>query len=336
MLETILPKLTAPQHTPRRVAAVVAVSGLTLTGTASMAMAEPHDPAADTAAPQAAPAVPAAVPTTVTVPVVDLDPAQVKLATSTVVADRVSVAKPEPVAVEPTAEQAEVTEPAVEETAVESQNDESDERENAESEDAESDERENRSEESGSGTDRAARDRSSSDDESTSREDRDQSDSESGDENRGDENRGDEDRHDESRSAARADEREQPQRAEKKQEKETASAGAVAGSSIVATARNGIGVPYVYAGSSTSGWDCSGFTQWVYAQHGVSLPHSASAQKNAGTVISKSEARPGDLVYTPGHVGIYAGNGTIIDAGSSGGKTTERSMWDANWTYVRI
>lgn len=111
---------------------------------------------------------------------------------------------------------------------------------------------------------------------------------------------------------------------------------AASGSSIVDTARSGIGVRYVYAGSTRSGWDCSGFTSWVYAQHGISLPHSASGQRAMGTTISASEARPGDLVYTPGHVGIYAGNGRIIDAGTSAGTTSERSMWSASWTYVRI
>lgn len=108
------------------------------------------------------------------------------------------------------------------------------------------------------------------------------------------------------------------------------------GGSIVETARNGIGVRYVYGGSTRGGWDCSGFTAWVYAQHGVSLPHSASGQKSQGTVISKSEARPGDLVYTPGHIGIYAGNNTIIDAGTSVKDTSERKMWSASWTFVRV
>lgn len=114
-------------------------------------------------------------------------------------------------------------------------------------------------------------------------------------------------------------------------------ASSVAGGSIVATARNGIGVPYVWAGSSRSGWDCSGFTSWVYAQHGIDLPHSASGQKAMGRAVSASEARPGDLVYTPGHIGIYAGNGQIIDAGRAGRTTSQRAMWSgASWTYVRI
>lgn len=117
---------------------------------------------------------------------------------------------------------------------------------------------------------------------------------------------------------------------------EDSSSAPAPSSSIVETARNGIGVPYKWAGSTRSGWDCSGFTSWVYAQHGIDLPHSASGQKSMGRVISKSEARPGDLVYTPGHVGIYAGGNKIIDAGNSARVTSERQMWSASWTYVRV
>lgn len=120
------------------------------------------------------------------------------------------------------------------------------------------------------------------------------------------------------------------------EETEEAASPAVAGSSIFATAKSGIGVRYKFGGSSRSGWDCSGFTSWVYRQHGINLPHSAGAQARMGKRISKSQARPGDLVYYPGHVGIYAGNGMILDAGNSRKDTSLRKMWKANWSYHRI
>lgn len=92
----------------------------------------------------------------------------------------------------------------------------------------------------------------------------------------------------------------------------------------------------MWGGSSTSGWDCSGFTAWVYAQHGISLPHSDSGQKSMGRVISKSEARPGDLIWKPGHIGIYAGGDMMIDAGNKRVGTSERHIYSGNWQYIRI
>lgn len=108
------------------------------------------------------------------------------------------------------------------------------------------------------------------------------------------------------------------------------------GESILATARSGIGVPYVYGGSSTSGWDCSGFVRWVYAQHGINLPHGASAQIAQGRWVPRSEARPGDLVYKPGHVGIYAGGNMFVDAGNARVGTSERQIYSGNWSFYRI
>lgn len=116
---------------------------------------------------------------------------------------------------------------------------------------------------------------------------------------------------------------------------ETPSSSAATGS-IFSTAKRGIGVRYVFGGSSPSGWDCSGFTSWVYRQHGIHLPHSAGAQARMGKRISRSEARPGDLAYYPGHVGIYAGNGMILDAGNSAKNTSIRKLWNANWSFYRI
>lgn len=123
---------------------------------------------------------------------------------------------------------------------------------------------------------------------------------------------------------------------ERVNETEEASSSSAATGSIFSTAKRGIGVRYVFGGSSPSGWDCSGFTSWVYRQHGIHLPHSAGAQARMGKRISRSEARPGDLAYYPGHVGIYAGNGMILDAGNSAKNTSIRKLWNANWSFYRI
>ncbi|WP_342762978.1 NlpC/P60 family protein [Dermabacter hominis] len=123
---------------------------------------------------------------------------------------------------------------------------------------------------------------------------------------------------------------------ERDNETEEAPSSSAATGSIFSTAKRGIGVRYVFGGSSPSGWDCSGFTSWVYRQHGIHLPHSAGAQARMGKRISRSEARPGDLAYYPGHVGIYAGNGMILDAGNSAKNTSIRKLWNANWSFYRI
>lgn len=75
------------------------------------------------------------------------------------------------------------------------------------------------------------------------------------------------------------------------------------------------GNPYVWGGTSlTNGADCSGFVQSVYAHFGVYLPRTSSAQRSAGYAVSYSEVQPGDIICYNGHVGIYAGNGQIINA----------------------
>jgi len=91
-----------------------------------------------------------------------------------------------------------------------------------------------------------------------------------------------------------------------------------AGGSILGIARQYLGVPYRWGGTTPNGFDCSGFTSYVYRQLGVSLPRTSFSQSRSGTSISRSDLQPGDLVYGPGHIGIYVGNGSYIHAPSPG------------------
>ncbi len=87
------------------------------------------------------------------------------------------------------------------------------------------------------------------------------------------------------------------------------------GGSVVSYGSQFVGNPYVYGGSSlTNGTDCSGFVMSCYSAFGVSLPHSSSALRSVGYGVSYDEMQPGDIVCYSGHVGIYAGNGTLLHA----------------------
>jgi cell wall-associated NlpC family hydrolase len=92
------------------------------------------------------------------------------------------------------------------------------------------------------------------------------------------------------------------------------------GDLAVADAMRLRGAPYVWGGTSPAGFDCSGFTAYVYAKLGITLTHSTYAQWDAGTHIPRQELEPGDLVFFAGigHVGIYIGGGRFIHAPHTG------------------
>ena len=106
----------------------------------------------------------------------------------------------------------------------------------------------------------------------------------------------------------------------------------VSGSDVVSYACQFIGNPYVWGGESlTNGADCSGFIKSVYANFGISLPHSSVALQRAGSEVSYENAQPGDIVCYAGHVAIYMGGGQIVHAsspstGSKTGSATYRSI----------
>jgi cell wall-associated NlpC family hydrolase len=113
-------------------------------------------------------------------------------------------------------------------------------------------------------------------------------------------------------------------------------AQAVASNRILEIAVRYVGVPYVSGGSTPAGFDCSGFTQYVFAQVGVSLPRTSAAQRYAGTVVPADQAKPGDLVWWPGHVGIYMGNGQHIAARQPGTPLKISPLYRANPTFIRV
>ena len=114
---------------------------------------------------------------------------------------------------------------------------------------------------------------------------------------------------------------------------------------IIATARQYLGVPYQWGGASPSGFDCSGFVQYVFGAHGITLPRTSKQQWTIGSSVSKGNLKPGDLVffantYAEGisHLGIYIGDGQFIHSSSSKGvviSLLSNSYWASHYYGAR-
>ncbi|WP_146207199.1 C40 family peptidase [Nocardioides silvaticus] len=128
-------------------------------------------------------------------------------------------------------------------------------------------------------------------------------------------------------------------RKERREEQQAAEEAATRGERVVALASQEAGDPYVYGAAGPSSFDCSGFTQYVYAQVGVSLPHSSSAQ--AGVAQEVSDPQVGDLVFFTGsggvyHVAIYAGDGMLWHSPNSGSVVSLEPIWTSSVFYGRV
>ena len=125
---------------------------------------------------------------------------------------------------------------------------------------------------------------------------------------------------------------EEEERIAEEKAREEAAQKASTGQSVIDYACQFIGNPYVWGGTSlTDGADCSGFVQSVYAHFGVSLPRTTYEMVNAGYAVSYEDAMPGDLILYNGHVGLYMGDGNIVNA-----MNPEKGIGICSATYAQI
>jgi cell wall-associated NlpC family hydrolase len=108
---------------------------------------------------------------------------------------------------------------------------------------------------------------------------------------------------------------------------------------IIRTAKKYLGVPYLYGGEDPTGFDCSGYMQYAFSAHGVTIPRTSGSQSQYGNAVSRSDLEPGDLLFfdTTGngqvnHVGLYIGDGYFIHASTKRGMEIA-DLYDGYWLY---
>jgi cell wall-associated NlpC family hydrolase len=121
-------------------------------------------------------------------------------------------------------------------------------------------------------------------------------------------------------------------------EQAPAASSSQAAQTAVDTARAQIGKPYEYGAAGPDSYDCSGLTQYAYRSAGIELPHSSRSQSEMGTPVDRANLQPGDLVffYQPvSHVGIYVGDGQMVDAGDEDTGVVQRSVDMEGYDFAR-